>query len=230
MKTQTVTQALACLATVSALSLPLACDARNSNDAGGTAGGALQTSVHGNVRHAPPSTHVAPIMKALNGVTTVEEEIDGKTYHIGRTIVNASPEHVFAVITDYEHSTKLFENLKKAKVVATNPDKGTTDVSFSLKGLANVWNFDYVLRMKETYPSLIEFERVSGAFKANQGYWKIEPLEGHKKQTLVTYAKFIDGGMLPQALVKKQVKDAMPTVMANVKASAEARAIQVSLK
>ncbi len=229
MKSQTTSLAL-CAVVLSFTTMSSACLAKSSEHAGGTKSGAFRTAVHSSIKHASASSHVAPIMKSLNGVTTVEEEVDGKTYHIGRTIVNASPENVFAVITDYDHSTKLFDNLKKATIVATNPENGTTDVSFSLKGLANVWNFDYVLRMKETYPSLIEFERVSGAFKANQGYWKFEPLDAHGKKTLVTYAKFIDGGMLPQSMVKKQVKDAMPTVMANVKATAEARATQVSLK
>jgi len=163
-------------------------------------------------------------------MSTAEEVVNGKTYHIGKVIVSASPADVFAVLTDYPNATQLFANLKKSKVVASNSANHTHDVSFSLKGLGGIWNFDYVLQMKETSPSLIEFHRLSGAFKANEGYWKIEPLDtlGHK--TLVTYAKHVDGGMLPQNLVTKQVREAMPTVMANLKASAEAKAVQLSLK
>lgn len=168
--------------------------------------------------------------KMETGMVTAEEVVDGKTFHIGKTIVNASPEQVFDVLTDYANATKLFDNLKKTSVVASSSDENTTDVSFSLKGLANIWNFDYVLRMKETFPSRIDFHRLSGAFKANEGYWKIEPLDASGKRTLVTYSKFVDGGMIPQSMVNKQVKEAMPTVMANVKAHAEAKAVQVSLK
>ena len=168
--------------------------------------------------------------KMENGMVSAEETIDGKVYHVGKTIVKASPEQVFDVLTDYPNATKLFDNLKQTSVVATSADENTSDVSFSLKGLANIWNFDYVLRMKETFPSRIDFHRLSGAFKANQGYWKIEPLDGSGKRTLVTYSKYVDGGMIPQSMVNKQLKDAMPAVMANVKSNAEAKAIQVSLK
>ncbi len=168
--------------------------------------------------------------KMENGMVPTEETIDGKVFHIGKTIVNASPEQVFAVLTDYPNSTKLFSNLKQASVVARSAEDHTTDVSFSLKGLANIWNFDYVLRMTETFPSRIDFQRVSGAFKANEGYWKIEPLDANGKRTLVSYYKFIDGGMIPQSMVNKQLKEAMPAVMANLKSSAEAKNIQVSLK
>lgn len=168
--------------------------------------------------------------KMESGMVSAEEVVDGKTFHIGKTIVNASPEQVFDVLTDYANATKLFDNLKKSSVVASRADENTTDVSFSLKGLASIWNFDYVLRMKETFPSRIDFHRLSGAFKANEGYWKIEPLDASGKRTLVTYSKYVDGGMIPQSMVNKQVKEAMPTVMANVKSHAEARAIQVSLK
>ena len=165
-----------------------------------------------------------------------EETIDGKVFHIGKTIANASPEQVFYVLTDYANSTKLFSNLKHSSVVASSVEDSTTttttttDVSFSLKGMANIWNFDYVLRMTETFPSRIDFRRLSGAFKANEGYWKIEPLDGSGKRTLVSYYKYIDGGMIPQSMINRQLKEAMPAVMANVKAGAEARALQVSLK
>lgn len=168
--------------------------------------------------------------KMEKGMVSAEETIDGKVFHIGKTIVNAAPEQVFAVLTDYPNSTKLFSNLKRASVVSSNAEDHTADVSFSLKGLANIWNFDYVLRMTETFPSRIDFRRVSGAFKANEGYWKIEPLDGSGRRTLVSYYKYIDGGMIPQSMVNKQLKEAMPAVMANVKAGAEAMVVQVSVK
>lgn len=168
--------------------------------------------------------------KMEKSMVSAVETVDGKVFHIGKTIANASPEQVFYVLTDYANSTKLFSNLKHSSVVAHSAEENTTDVNFSLKGMAGIWNFDYVLRMTETFPSRIDFRRLSGAFKANEGYWKIEPLDGSGKRTLVSYYKYIDGGMIPQSMINKQLKEAMPAVMANVKASAEARAMQVSLK
>lgn len=183
-----------------------------------------------NVGITKPSGFAGLEDKMEKGMVSAVETIDGKVFHIGKTIANASPEQVFSVLTDYANSTKLFSNLKRSSVVASSVEDSTTDVSFSLKGMANIWNFDYVLRMTETFPSRIDFRRLSGAFKANEGYWKIEPLDGSGKRTLVSYYKHIDGGMIPQSVINKQLKEAMPAVMANVKAGAEARALQVSLK
>ncbi len=51
--------------------------------------------------------------------------------------------------------------------------------------------------------------RVSGAFKSNEGYWKFEPID-KGKFTLVTYSKYVDGGILfPQFLVKKELRSNM---------------------
>ena len=120
-----------------------------------------------------------------------EKTSDGKNYVINKVLIDATPEDVFAVIVDYKNSGKLFANLTKSDVVAHDAEKNTTDVSFSLKGMLNLWSFDYVLSIKETYPNLIEFHRVSGAFKRNEGYWKLTPVDGGK-QTEVVYAKYVD--------------------------------------
>lgn len=158
-------------------------------------------------------------------VVRLSEEKDGRRiFHVGRMVINASPEDVFGVLTDYDRAGKLFTNLKDCKV--TSKEDNVKNVFFSVRGIANIWNFDYALAVKETFPRLIEWHRISGAFKANEGYWKLEPMEQGRK-TMVTYAKFVDGGLIPQALVNRQLKETIPEIMTNLKRLSEGRSNQV---
>jgi ribosome-associated toxin RatA of RatAB toxin-antitoxin module len=150
-----------------------------------------------------------------------EKTSDGKNYQITKIEIAAPPEDVFAVIVDYKNSGKLFANLTKSDVISHDAENNTTDVAFSLKGILNLWSFDYVLSIKESYPSLIEFHRVSGAFKRNEGYWKLTPIDGGK-HTEVVYAKYVDAGMaVPPSLVAKEVRDSTASVVQNLKKVAE---------
>jgi ribosome-associated toxin RatA of RatAB toxin-antitoxin module len=146
---------------------------------------------------------------------------DGKTYQITRSVINAAPEDVFAVLVDYQHSGLLFSNLTKSEVVSRDENTKTSNVSFSLRGILNLLSFDYVLAIKENFPSSIEFHRVSGAFKRNEGYWKLLPLDNGRR-TEVVYAKYIDAGsIVPPQIVARQVRDSTASVVENLKKVAE---------
>lgn len=152
-------------------------------------------------------------------VECYQEKLGKNTYEVARTVIKASPAQVFDVLTDYSKVDDIFENLTRCEVIE---DKGSSKkVSFTAKSMGGLWKFDYVLELKETAPNLIEWTRVSGAFKANEGYWKLEPVHGGK-YTQVTYSKFIDGGLLlPQKLVQKELKALAPGILKNLRTAAE---------
>lgn len=144
--------------------------------------------------------------------------IDGKTFIISRTTVKASPERVFDVLTDYDNATKIFSNLKSCEVVKSSGNEKL--VKFTAKA-AGLVNFDYILSINETEPSRIEWKRHSGAFKANEGYWQLDPRHGGKS-TMVTYAKHVDaGGFIPKSMVLKTVSDTVPIIFAELARAAE---------
>lgn len=147
-----------------------------------------------------------------------EERIGKRTFQVSKIVVNTPPSAVFNVLTDYDRTTRIFSNVRKCKIVGSN--RSGKLVSFQIAVPGNL-RFDYVLEVKETYPNLIEWRRVSGAFKANEGHWKLEPIN-NGKSTLVTYSKFVDGGFFfPQFLVNREIRQAMPEVMGNLKLAAE---------
>lgn len=152
-------------------------------------------------------------------VDCYQEKRGKNTYEVARTIIKATPAQVFDVLTDYSKVDAIFDNLTRCEVVEDNGS--SKKVSFTAKSMGGLWKFDYVLELKESAPNLIEWTRVSGAFKANEGYWKLEPVNGGK-YTQVTYSKFIDGGiLLPQRLVQKELKALAPGIMKNLRTAAE---------
>lgn len=156
--------------------------------------------------------------KVIETIGIDEEQIGSKVFQVSRVTVDATPSQVQSVLTDYAHTARIFDNVVKCKILTEKAD--TKLIAFTIKSMGNLWTFDYILEIKEE-PGRIEWHRSSGAFKANDGFWKLEPVNGGT-QTLVTYAKYIDGGMiLPKFVVNKQIRDSMPVIMSSLKSTAE---------
>lgn len=152
-------------------------------------------------------------------LTMSEQNIGGKKFHVGVQAVNAPKDHVWKILTDYEGASTHFSYLKKSHKV-----KGSQDglVGFTAKTGVGPLTVDYVLHITESQPNgMIEWKRHSGAFKSNEGYWKLEPI-GDGKRTLVTYAKHVDAGFpFPPHLAHKAVKESMPVIFRDLGASLE---------
>lgn len=155
-----------------------------------------------------------------------EQTVDKKTFTVGETIVDATPLRVWDVLTDYDGAARIFSNLNESKLVGI--EGSTKFVSLSVRTAGNLLRLDYTLAVTEKRPILLEYKRASGAFRAYEGYWKLEPLDGGKK-TLVTFAKYIDGGFFfPQVFVKKAIRDSIPVIFAELEGAAESPHIATS--
>lgn len=190
-----------------------------------TTGGALLLSCALAFGIATSSTLAQDAPIKLAPFSNTEEKISGDLYEISKIEVAAPAEKVQQVLENYSDAPRIFENVKKCKVVA---DKGEVkDVAYTVSTMGNIWTFDYVLELKES-KNYIEWHRVKGAFKRNQGYWRLEP-QNNGRTTMITYAKFIDGGpLMPQGLVRKEIKATMSTVMANLKKAVESQAVAMN--
>jgi len=154
----------------------------------------------------------------LAGAVACDEETYGSCkFQVARAVVDASPNIVQSILTDYGRATKVFTGLKQCKVVEENGPVKT--IAFVASAPGNFWTFDYVLEVKES-PGLIEWHRVSGAFKRNEGFWKLEPID-QGRATQVTYAKFVDSGVIPQSFVNHELRLSLAQVMNNLKVCCE---------
>ncbi len=163
--------------------------------------------------------HNLPSHVGLPAPAMVEESIGTTTYEVGRIEIKARPQQVWQVLTDYNNAPKIFPCLEKSSVLQSNGSVKLVSQTIKPSGIPTTFN--YTLELKETAPDLLEFRRVSGAFKDNRGWWKLQPIAGGEK-TLVTFAKHLDAGFfIPQMIVIHQLKIDMPAVLLALKAEAE---------
>lgn len=162
--------------------------------------------------------HMGVITASPQHTATVKQETIGeRKYQVARVVIDAKPDHIWTALTSYNRATEIYSNLKHLKVVNDNGDKKR--IAFTTASLGGMWKYDYVLDIKENKADKrIEWTRHSGAFKVNEGFWQLSHVDGDK--TLVTYAKYIDGGILiPQAFVTGELRKIMPEVLNNLRSA-----------
>ncbi len=147
------------------------------------------------------------------------EKMNGVNYHISSTVVNANPESVWKVLTDYKNAPVNMPNIQRLKILKS--ENGKKQVWFSIRSQTGFKQFEYVLSVRESHPHRIEWQRDSGDFKRYDGFWELQPID-NGKQTLLTYGKHVVGGfLLPQVLVDMELRKAMPAIVLSVQKAAE---------
>lgn len=171
-----------------------------------------------------PGSKAAAMAVPIAGIVHCEQEIGNKDFVVSKTLVHASPEKVFEIVTDYPNAVKYFSNLTNCQVL--NEKDGLKEVRFGAKA-TGIMKLDYVLSIDQSKPEHIEWTRVKGSFKENEGYWDFAPVDGGKS-TLVTYAKHVDPGFFaPKIFVHKTLKDTAENIFRDLKRTAEPPQIAV---
>ncbi|MDZ4836122.1 MAG: SRPBCC family protein [Candidatus Melainabacteria bacterium] len=162
-------------------------------------------------------SEVANVAITLQHPATIKQElINNRKYQVGRIVIPAKTDAVWNALTTYDRATEIYSNVKELKMIdGEGPEKR---IEFNVSTMGGMMKYDYTLDVTELKAQKrIEWKRHSGAFKINDGWWQLEPVEAG---TLVTYAKFIDGGfMVPQTMVNGELRKIMPSVLNNLKAA-----------
>jgi uncharacterized membrane protein len=154
----------------------------------------------------------------LSGVIHHEQEIGKKDFIVSKTLIHATPQKLFEIVTDYPNAVRYFTNLTACEVLSEKD--GVKQVHFGAKA-NGLMKLDYVLSIDQSKANRIEWTRVKGAFKANEGYWDLTPVDGGRS-TLVTYAKHVDPGFFtPKMFVHKTLKDTAENIFRDLKKNAE---------
>lgn len=149
--------------------------------------------------------------------------------------VDAPPERVFEVVTDYEHQVGNMPYVQDQAVFS----RTEKDVTFwAVADFPLVSRRDWVLktRLERDLPGGVyraEWEpaQVDGApapdgvvrIKVNSGSWTMEPIDGGKR-TLATYQLLTDpGGSIPRFVANRANTKALPELFASVRRRAEGR-------
>lgn len=131
--------------------------------------------------------------------------------------IAASPEVIWAVMTDCERSQEIVKKMVSCKVTETGEgwDIRAQKVRSGMFTTKSVFRSDY------EFPSAIRISKAGGDMEVQEGVWRLEPLSSGK--TRVSYRaascpKFpVPAGMLKRAMAKD-----VPEILRRLRAEAEA--------
>jgi ribosome-associated toxin RatA of RatAB toxin-antitoxin module len=166
------------------------------------------------------STVAKAAVKKTGETADIEDELrDGKLFYVSKLLIKAKADQVWQVLTDYTHATHIFPILHKCEILE---DHGTTKIAKHVvapNGLP--CTYEYILRIRESAPHLMEWHRISGDFKELDGFWKLEPTEAGR-YTMVTYASHMTGGIMePAFMIRRQFRIDAPMSLVALKTYAE---------
>jgi ribosome-associated toxin RatA of RatAB toxin-antitoxin module len=161
----------------------------------------------------------ATIKEPIAAMEVVDEVRDGKLFYVSKLLVKAKPERVWQILTDYAHAARIFPVVQECEVIE---DHGSVKIAKHVIAPSGLpCTYEYVLRIHESAPHLLEWHRISGDFKELDGSWKLEPIDSGR-HTLVTYASHMTGGILePAFMIRRQFHIDAPMSLTALKHQAE---------
>jgi hypothetical protein len=137
--------------------------------------------------------------------------------------IKASPEVIWGVLTDCDHAASFIPGVKSCRRVQAAPD-GSWEIieqeskySWLMPSVTTVVHADY------KRPRRIDFNRVSGDLKDEQGTWLLEN-GTHRPSDAVTveYELQVDPGFwVPRVLVRHSLRTELPAALVAMRARAE---------
>lgn len=154
---------------------------------------------------------------------------NGITGVVGKVKINASPERVWAAITDYNNQKHFVPKLIDSGLIS---DNGSEQIMFE-KGRTGVLFFSKTVYIKMVirgdYPKKLSFRQIEGDFKIYEGDWTIERSADGKGSVLTFRAMIKPDFFAPPMFVRKVQKQDLPMVLAAMKKRAESDVYDISL-
>ncbi|MGO8967995.1 MAG: type II toxin-antitoxin system RatA family toxin [Myxococcaceae bacterium] len=127
-------------------------------------------------------------------------------------LINAPPERVFDVISDYE---RYPEFLSEVKSIRTSGRQGNqVNIHYEVDVMKRI---RYTLRMTEDRPRGLQWTFVEGdVMKDNKGGWVLEPKPDGKTNAIYTVDVAL-GLLVPRPLVTAMVESSLPKMLESFK-------------
>jgi len=154
---------------------------------------------------------------------------DQSLIHVHAAVrVNASPEAVWRVLTDCEHAASFIPGVRWCHRVAAAPDDSWEIIEQEAKYSWLMPPVTCVIRAAYQRPRRIDFKRVSGDLKSEEGTWLLVGPTGDTAAsgpTLVEYELSVDPGFwIPRILLRHSLGTELPAALAAVRERSESTA------
>jgi coenzyme Q-binding protein COQ10 len=135
--------------------------------------------------------------------------------------IKASRETIWSAITDCAQALSFVPGLRRCRAVAGAPDGHWQDIEQELRYAWFLPTVRYVFHAEYDRPRRIDFRRVSGDLKEQQGTWLLsESADG--ATTAVQYEMYLDPGFwVPQALVARMLRTDLPAALRSLRQRVE---------
>lgn len=136
--------------------------------------------------------------------------------------IAAPPEAIWRVLTDCQQAITYVPGLRVCHRIDGAPDGSWADIEHVVHYSWMLPTVRYVFRAEYQRPHRIDFHRVSGDLKEEQGTWLLTP-SPDAGATVVQYEVYIDPGFwIPQFLVHRSLRKDLPAALNGLRERVEA--------
>ncbi len=159
----------------------------------------------------------------------VEFDGDQPRIHVRAAVrINASPETIWHVLTDCDHAASFIPGVKRCHPLQVAPDDSWVIVEQEAKYSWLMPAVKCVIRADYKRPRRIEFKRLSGDLKQEEGEWMLEPAAAGVSDpasapvTNVVYDLYVDPGFwIPRVLLRHSLRSELPAAFTALRARVE---------
>jgi uncharacterized protein YndB with AHSA1/START domain len=172
-----------------------------------------------------------------DGKVAVRIQFDGdqSRIHVQAAVkINASPETIWRVLTDCDHASSFIPGVKHCRRVQSAPDDSWEIIEHEAKYSWLMPAVTSVIRAEYKRPERIDFQRISGDLKQEEGDWVLEPASpadatsggGSEADadpaTIVEYDLHVDPGFwVPRVLLRHSLRSELPAALTALRQRAE---------
>lgn len=135
--------------------------------------------------------------------------------------IHAPAETVWGVMTDCKQATAYVPGLRRCRRIDGAPDGSWADIEHEVRYSWLLPTVDYVFRARYDRPRRIDFRRISGDLKEEEGAWLLLP-SPDASDTIVEYEVYVDPGFwIPQFLLSRSLRRDLPAALAGLRERSE---------
>lgn len=140
---------------------------------------------------------------------------------LAAVLIKASPEAIWRVMTDCKQAPLFVPGLKRCSRIAGAADGSWEDFEQVVQYSWFLPTVRYVVRAAYDRPRRIQFRRIRGDLKDEEGSWLLAPTPDGSA-TLVQYEVYVDPGFwVPQVLVNRTLRKDLPAALAGLRDRAQ---------
>jgi hypothetical protein len=136
-------------------------------------------------------------------------------------LIRARPEAIWGVMTDCRQTPLFVPGLRRCRRLEGAPDGRWDDIEHEIRYSWYMPTVRYVFRADYDRPHRIDFHRISGDLKQEEGTWLLTPTPDGAA-TLVEYEMYLDPGFwIPQLLVNRSLRKDLPAILTGLRQRVE---------